>query len=175
MLPGTVERVGRVMQIEQWAIDKLVPYARNPRRNDHAIDRLASMIREFGFRIPIIAKSDGSVVDGHLRLKAAKKLGLDTVPVVLADDLNDAQIKALRLAINKSYEFAEWDLDLLKLELEELHSFDFDLGLTGFDADSLTEIMYGPSFEPVSEDEQPRLDEKKKVICPECGAEFEPK
>jgi ParB-like chromosome segregation protein Spo0J len=80
--------------IQTWAIDKLIGYARNTRINDHAVDQLASAIKEFGFRVPVIAKSDGTVVDGHLRLKAAKKLGMTEVPIILADDMTEAQIKA---------------------------------------------------------------------------------
>ena len=122
-----------IEKIEQWEIDRLIPYARNPRKNDHAVDKIASAIREFGFKVPIIAKSNGDVVDGHLRLKAAQKLGMDTVPVVIADDLSDAQIKAFRLSVNKMAELAEWDDELLHLELDELRELDFDLELTGFD------------------------------------------
>jgi len=121
------------LQFETWPIDRCVGYARNPRKNDHVVDRVASAIREFGFRVPIVAKSDGTVVDGHLRLKAAAKLGLTEVPVILADDLTDAQIKAFRLSVNKVSEFAEWDIDLLKLEFEDLDAAGFDLTLTGFD------------------------------------------
>jgi len=78
---------------ETWPLNKLVEYARNPRKNDHAVDAIASAIREYGFRVPIIAKSDGTIIDGHLRFKAARKLGLPEVPVILGDDLNEAQIK----------------------------------------------------------------------------------
>ena len=81
--------------------------------------KMVACIKEFGFRIPIVAKSDGSVVDGHLRLKAAKKLGLKEVPVVIADDLSEAQVKAFRLVANQSANWAEWDEELLRLELEE--------------------------------------------------------
>ncbi len=121
------------LQFETWPIDRCIDYARNPRKNDHAVDKVASAIKEFGFRVPIVAKSDGLVVDGHLRLKAAKKLGLTEVPVILADDMTDAQIKAFRLSVNKVAEFAEWDLDLLKLEFQDLDSEGFDLTLTGFE------------------------------------------
>jgi ParB-like chromosome segregation protein Spo0J len=127
--------------IEHWPIDKFIEYVRNPRKNDHAVDRIASAIKEFGFKVPIIAKSDGSIVDGHLRLKAARKLKLDTLPVLIADDLTDAQIKAFRLSINKMAEIAEWDEELLALELEELQVLDFDLGLIGFDEDELADIL----------------------------------
>jgi hypothetical protein len=87
------------MQIQQMPIEALIPYIRNPRKNDEQVDRMCGAIREFGFRIPVVAKSDGSVIDGHLRLKAAVKLGLKTVPVAIADELTDAQIKAFRLAL----------------------------------------------------------------------------
>ena len=120
-------------KIIEMELEKLIPYARNPRKNDHAVDRIASAIREFGFKVPVIAKSDGTVVDGHLRLKAAQKLGMEAVPVLLADDLSDAQIKAFRLSVNKMAEIAEWDDELLHLELDELRELDFDLDLTGFD------------------------------------------
>ena len=82
------------LQLEQWPIDRLIPYARNPRQNDEAVDQMCGAIQTFGFKIPIVAKSDGMVVDGHLRLKAARRLDLKTVPVVLADDLTETQIKA---------------------------------------------------------------------------------
>ena len=131
------------IKFEHWPTSRLLPYARNPRKNDHVVDQMAAAITEFGFRIPIIAKSTGEVVDGHLRLKAALRLGLETVPVILADDLTPAQIKAFRILANRSATWAEWDEDLLRLELEELKLDDFDLALTGFDADELLEIMAG--------------------------------
>jgi DNA modification methylase len=126
-----------MLQHETWPIDKLIEYARNPRKNDHAVDRVAAAIREFGFRVPVVAKSDGTVVDGHLRLKAAKKLGLTEVPVVLADDMTDLQIKAFRLSVNKMAEFAEWDNELLVLEFDELTEAGFDTLLTGFTQDEI--------------------------------------
>jgi len=122
-----------VLNFETWPIERCIGYARNPRKNDHAVDKMASAIREFGFRVPIVAKSDGTVVDGHLRLKAAAKLGLVEVPVILADDLTETQIKAFRLSVNKVSEFAEWDIELLKLEFADLDAAGFDLTLTGFD------------------------------------------
>jgi len=123
--------------IENWPIEKLIDYARNPRKNDHAVDQIAAAIKEFGFRVPIIAKSDGTVVDGHLRLKAAKKLSMPSVPVILADDMTETQIKAFRISVNRMAELADWDMDLLKLELIELADLDFDLDLTGFGDDFL--------------------------------------
>jgi DNA modification methylase len=129
------------LKVEQWPIERLVEYARNPRKNDEHVDRMVGAIREFGFRIPIVAKSDGLVVDGHLRLKAARKMGLANVPVALADDLTEAQIKAFRLLANKSASWASWDDDLLALEISELGAADFDLSLVGFSDDELAAIL----------------------------------
>ena len=129
------------LQVETWPIERCVMYARNPRKNDEQVDRMASAIREFGFRIPIVARSDGSVVDGHLRLKAAQKLGLKEVPVALADELTEAQVKAFRILANKSANWAEWDTSLLALEIEDLKELDFDLELTGFELPELDEIL----------------------------------
>ena len=131
------------IELHHWPVGKLIPYGRNPRKNDHVIEQMAGAIQEFGFRIPIIAKSTGEVVDGHLRLKAALHLGLETVPVVLADDLTPMQIKAFRIMANRSATWADWDEDLLRLELEELQLDDFDLSLTGFDDDEIAELLAG--------------------------------
>lgn len=141
------------LTIEHWPIDKLVPYARNPRKNDYVVDRMCGAIREFGFRIPIVARSDGTVVDGHLRLKAARQLGLDSVPVALADDLTDAQIKAFRLLANQSANWAEWDEDLLKLELQDLQELDFDLDLTGFDLEEIEHLLEAEAQDGLTDDD----------------------
>src|ERR1700720_236671 len=120
-------------KIEIWSIEKLVFYARNPRKNDAAVDRMCASIREFGFKIPVLARSDGEVVDGHLRLKAARKLGIREVPVILCDEWSAAQVKAFRLLVNRSVNWAAWDEELLALELQDLNSADIDFSLTGFD------------------------------------------
>jgi DNA modification methylase len=131
------------MKVEMMQIDKLIPYARNPRRNDAAVDAVAASIKEFGFRQPIVVDEDMVILVGHTRFKAARKLGLQEVPVHVATGLTDAQKKAYRIADNRLNEIAEWDNDLLELELEDLRMVDFDLALTGFDADELLEIMAG--------------------------------
>jgi len=134
-------------QIQHWHIDKLVLYARNPRKNDGAVDRMVASIREFGFKIPVLARSDGAVVDGHLRLKAARKLGswpggdITGIPEILCDEWTDAQVKAFRLMVNRSVTWAEWDDDLLSLELQELAAAGFDLSLTGFDDGELASLL----------------------------------
>jgi ParB-like chromosome segregation protein Spo0J len=129
------------MQIETFKTENLIEYARNPRKNDAVVDRMVSCIKEFGFKIPIVAKSDGFVIDGHLRLKAAKQLGLKAVPVVIADDLTETQIKAFRLIANQSANWAEWDEELLKLELEDLKDLDFDIYLTVFDLSVVERLL----------------------------------
>jgi hypothetical protein len=92
--------------IEHWPIDRLVEYSRNPRKNDKAVDRMCSSIREFGLKIPCLVRSDGEVVDGHLRLKAARKLGITEIPVILCDEWTPAQVKAFRLMVNRSVTWA---------------------------------------------------------------------
>jgi DNA modification methylase len=130
-----------VQPIEQWPIDRLVFYARNPRKNDAAVDRMCSSIREFGFKIPVLARGDGEVIDGHLRLKAARKLGITEVPVILCDEWTPAQVRAFRLMVNRSVTWAAWDEELLALELQELKESDFDLDLTGFDPGEIDGLL----------------------------------
>jgi len=118
------------MEVKLWPIDRLMPYARNPRKNDQAVDRMCASIQEFGFKIPCLVRSDGEVVDGHLRLKAARRLGLIEVPVILCDEWSPAQVKAFRLLVNRSVNWAAWDEELLAVELEEIQGLGFDLELT---------------------------------------------
>src|SRR5271169_5148466 len=131
-------------QIHIWPIDRLVFYARNPRKNDAVVDRMCSSIREFGFKIPVLARSDGEVVDGHLRLKAAQKLRITEVPVILCDEWSAAQVKAFRLMVNRSVTWAQWDDELLALELQELSEADFDLSLTRFDPKEIDDLLLDP-------------------------------
>src|SRR4051812_20523306 len=129
------------MDVHAWPIDKLVCYARNPRKNDAAVVRMCGSIREFGFKIPCLVRSDGDVVDGHLRLKAARKLGIAEIPVILCDEWTPAQVKAFRLMVNRSVAWADWDEELLSIELQELQGLDFELGLTGFDDEELARLL----------------------------------
>ena len=114
------------MEIQTWPIARLVLYARNPRKNDAAVDRMCGSIREFGFKLAVLARSDGEVVDGHLRLKAARKLGLTEIPVIFCDEWTPAQVKAFRLMVNRSVTWADWDDELLSLELLEIQESGFD-------------------------------------------------
>lgn len=129
------------MQVELMPVERLVPYARNPRRNDGAVDAVAASIREFGFRVPVVVDEQLTVLAGHTRLKAARKLGLAQVPVHIAAGLSEAQKKAFRIADNRVGEIAEWDNDMLALELEDLRMADFDLGTLAFDEGEVERIM----------------------------------
>src|SRR5271169_1038227 len=130
-----------MVRIEYWAIARLVEYPRNPRKNDAAVDRMCASIRKFGFKIPCLVRSDGEVVDGHLRLKAARKLGITEIPVILCDEWTPAQVKAFRLMVNRSVSWAEWDEELLSQELLALKDLDFNLGLTGFEDEELARLL----------------------------------
>ena len=112
-------------------IEDLIPYVNNPRNNENAVDKVASSIAEFGFKSPIIIDKNNVVINGHTRLLASKKLGLKEVPVIKADDLTEAQVKAFRIADNKTSEFSTWDYDLLNLELEALNELDFNMNQFG--------------------------------------------
>lgn len=146
------------MQIRDIAISELKPYANNPRDNENAIDAVAASINEFGFKVPIVIDSDNVIIAGHTRLKAAQKLGFEKVPCIVAGDLTPEQVKAFRLADNKTAELAEWNIELLNQELEELSTLDFDMdrfGFEGFEDESEIEII---------EDEPPEVDEENEPI-----------
>src|SRR5689334_12260823 len=95
------------LSIQVWHLDRFLPYARNPRRNDAVVDRMVASIREFGFKIPVLVRSSGELVDGHLRLKAARRMGITEIPVILCDEWTEAQVKAFRLLVNRSVTWAD--------------------------------------------------------------------
>jgi len=158
------------VKIEQWDIDRIRPYEKNPRRNDKAVQAVAESIREFGFRQPIVVDGDGVIVVGHTRYKAAVKLGLKTVPVHVAADLTPQQARAYRLADNRTAENAEWDVDLLPIELGELRDEGFELELTGFSDKELAEYLR--EFDTDLDDRDADADAADTVRCPKCGHEF---
>ena len=125
------------MQIVEKPITDLIPYAGNPRKNDQAVDAVAASIEAFGFKVPIVIDKHNVIVCGHTRLKAAEKLGLDTIPCVIADDLTDEQIKAFRLADNKVSEASGWDWDKLN---EELADLSIDMEAFGFEFEDVSDI-----------------------------------
>jgi DNA modification methylase len=121
------------MNIKMVKIGEVKPYDKNPRKNDNAVDKVAASLKEFGFKQPLVVDKDGILIVGHTRLKAAKKLGMNEVPVLYAEDLTEAQVKAYRLADNKTNEFAEWDEEMLSAELQELNDIDFGMLDFGFE------------------------------------------
>lgn len=121
------------MKIVEMKVADLIPYERNPRHNDEAVDYVAESIKQFGFNVPIVIDKDNTVVCGHTRLKAAKKLKIKTVPCVVKDDLTEEEIRAYRLADNRSAEKATWDVELLDMELAEIETI--DMALLGFDGE----------------------------------------
>ena len=146
------------MEIIEMRIGDLIPYENNPRKNDDAVSAVAASIREFGFKVPIIVDKNNVIVAGHTRLKAAKSLGMKTVPVIRADDLTEEQVTAFRLADNKTGELAGWDFDKLREELSGIGSI--DMAEFGF---MLKDIEYAGEKE---KEEKP----KKELCCPRCGS-----
>jgi site-specific DNA-methyltransferase (adenine-specific) len=146
------------LKVQYWPIDKVKPYPNNPRNNDDAVEYVANSIREFSFQQPIVVDSEGTIIAGHTRLKAAKMLGMETVPVVVADNLTPAQVNAYRLADNKVAEAATWDMEALSVELEGL-DVDFDMTEFGFD-----EIGFDPSFDDVEDEQEPDESVTVKVM-----------
>ena len=126
------------INVKMMDIDELIPYSKNPRINDEAVYAVAKSIDEFGFKVPIVVDKNNVIINGHTRLKAARTLGLEEVPVVVADDLTDEQAKAFRLADNMTAQLSGWDMDLLGSELKELED-SFDMGDFGFDSIEIKE------------------------------------
>ena len=153
------------MNIVEKDINQIIPYDNNPRRNDNAVEPLMKSIKKYGFKQPIVIDTHNVVVVGHTRLKAAIKLGLKTVPCVVADDLSEQQIKAYRLVDNKIAELAEWDEELLNAELETI--FDEDMLDFGF-------VKNVDPTEGLDLDDEPTKEQNNKIYtCPKCGFVFE--
>jgi len=146
------------IQIEYLDIDNLIPYENNPRLNEKAVDVVAKSIKEFGFKNPIIIDSMNTIIAGHTRLLASRKLGLKEVPIIRVEDLNKEQIRAFRIADNKTAEFSMWDEDLLKIELEGLEGIftGFDEGYFDEDLENpYTKKVEIPTYEPTEEQAPP--------------------
>lgn len=156
------------MKIINVKTTDLQEYVNNPRDNDGAVDAVAESIKQFGFKVPIIVDREGVIVAGHTRKKAAERLGLADVPCIVADDLTPEQIKAFRLADNKTGELAAWDFAALEKELAELTAFDVDMSAFGFIANE--DINIDDFF--TDADEKPEK-EPKTMQCPHCGECFE--
>lgn len=149
-------------------IKSIRPYEKNPRRNDEAVDAVAASIREFGWQQPIVVDRDGVIIAGHTRYKAAKKLKCDTVPVVVAENLTDEQVKAYRLADNKTGELAGWDFSALEEELAGLAQI--DMSQFGFADPEAEDFNIDHLFVEAESKEK----EAKEIKCPHCGMYFTP-
>lgn len=151
-------------KIEIRNIEDLILYENNPRNNDNAVDKVAESIKEFGFNVPVVIDKNDIVITGHTRIKACRKLGMENIPTIKADDLSPEQVKAYRLVDNKIGELAEWDFDLLESELAEI---DLDMKTFGFD-ESFFEDSYDTEFfdDFLTDREEKPVTQKK---CPHCG------
>lgn len=151
------------MKIVEKKVTELKPYDRNPRHNEDAVDVVKASIKEFGFKVPIVIDCDDVVVTGHTRLMAAKELGLEKVPCIIADDLSEEQIKAFRLADNKTAEFASWDFEMLDSEMEDIVDIDMtDFGFLDFE-DALPE-PYDKSIEAEYAEHGDEFLVKKRIL-----------
>ena len=161
-------------KIELRDITTLIPYINNSRtHSDEQIAQISASISEFGWTNPILVDGNNGLIAGHGRLLAARKLNMAKIPVIELAHLSETQKKALIIADNKLALNADWDNELLGLELKELDANDFNLDLIGFDVDELRIVMgYGADFDVGTEDEQGTLDKIDPIICPSCGHEF---
>lgn len=154
------------MNIVMKDVKDIIPYKKNPRKNDEAVEAVANSIKEFGFKVPIVIDKENVIVAGHTRLKASKRLGLKEVPCIVADDLTKDQIKAFRLADNKVGEIATWDFCKLEMELEDI---DLDMASFGFlDTETIDPNDLNSLFEDAPEKEK----EPNRIQCPHCGEWF---
>lgn len=161
-----------LMEVEYWNTDKVIPYERNPRKNDAAVGAVAESIRQFGFVNPILIDKEGVVIAGHTRLKAAQELNLGRVPVIVNKDLTEEQVRAYRIIDNSSAQIAGWDVELLEIEISDLPDFDFETFGLGVEVPELFEHDIDGFF---TEHKDPVKDNPAQthVTCPKCGEVFE--
>jgi ParB-like chromosome segregation protein Spo0J len=158
--------------------ESIKPYPNNPRANDGAVDAVATSIKSFGFKNPIIVDGNMTVICGHTRLRAAIKLGLEEIPVIVAADLTPEQVRAYRLADNRTSELSGWDYDLLALEVTGLKDSKYDIEILGWDVAELERMINGLGNEPPpdsasgKEFDESAADDVATVTCPKCGTVF---
>ena len=162
-------------KVEQWSIDRLIPYANNARTHSaDQVAQIAASIKEWGWTTPVLVDETGSIIAGHGRTLAARLLKMTEIPVMVADGWSDAKKRAYIIADNKLALNAGWDEEMLRLELGELDAAGFDLELTGFVGDDLTETMFGKDFDQDSPEDFKEVDESElEKKCPRCGFEFD--
>lgn len=162
------------MKVEELETSRIIPYANNPRHNDQAVSAVAASIKEFGFRQPIVTDEELVVLVGHTRLKAAQSIGLSVVPVHIAEGLTEAQKKAYRIADNRLNELAEWDKEQLAIEFDALLLDGFDLELTGFSSEELSDVLEEAGTKMIEGAKEYGEEEFSEFehTCPKCGFEF---
>lgn len=162
------------MIITEMKLDELREYENNPRNNENAVAAVAASIREFGFNVPIVIDADGVIIAGHTRAKAAAQLGMKTVPCVIKDNLTPEQIRAFRLADNKTAELAGWDFEKLEAELAELAAMDMsEFGFVMSDDVNIDDFFTDADDSDDDEEEKEEEEGKQRVQCPHCGEWFE--
>ena len=156
------------MKVVNFKLTEIKPYENNPRDNARAISKVAESIRQFGFKVPIVVDKDNVIITGHTRYLASQELGLEEVPVIVAEDLTEEKVKAFRLADNKVSEYSTWNDDLLKVELEDLIDLDFDINSIGFSEIELMELTEDIEAEEYDneeiEDYVEQAEEKLKAV-----------
>ena len=163
---GRNDRIGKKMEIVYVNIGQIIPYENNPRKNEKAVDMVADSIERYGFKVPVVLDRENVIVAGHTRVLAAEQLGLENVPVIYADDLTDEQVKAFRLADNKTGELATWDFDRLEQELEKL------------DNDLFLAELFPMGSDPVQKNNGKEIDLSEyddnefRYECQHCGFRF---
>lgn len=162
------------MKIKLIPIESITPYARNPRKNEGLpVSKVKASLKEFGWQQPIVVDKDMVIVVGHTRYAAALELGMKEVPVHIADNLTPTQIKAYRIADNRTGSEAQWDMELLSLEFEELKAENFDLDLTGFDAAELDQVLGDPVDDPMAEwQDMPEFQQEDKMSFRDIKVHF---
>lgn len=152
------------MNIVNVNINDIIPYDKNPRFNDEAVEYVANSIKEFGFKVPVVLDKNNVIVTGHTRIKACEKLGINEIPCIYADDLTEEQVKAFRLADNKVGEIAQWDYDLLNIELDDI--LDINMNDFGFINE---EISLDVNDDDFLQDTEITKSKEKEIVCPHCG------
>jgi len=164
------------VKITQKKVTELIPYVNNSRtHSDTQVAQIAASIKEFGWTNPILVDGTNGIIAGHGRLLAARKLGYKEVPTIELADLTETQRKAYVIADNRLALNAEWDNQLLTIELNELLADGFAMDILGFDSEEINKLLDEPDFQPATEEEQGKLDEldPKWIACPHCGKEFD--
>jgi len=162
------------MKIVEIELKDIKPYRRNPRKNNISVEPLKRSIEKYGFNVPLVVDKSGEIITGHTRYKAAKELGLKSVPCVRKEDLSKKEIKEYRIADNKVGELSEWDEPLLKIEFEELKDLGSELGDLGFNDSEIDDLLNIGNIFGLDEDEEEEAQGStgKLITCPSCGHKF---